>query len=62
MSKYCPVDEGEIVRYFRMCIQVLREMYSSQAVTGPLKEKLLHCLKTVNRDEIDAEKQLRQEI
>jgi superfamily II RNA helicase len=62
LAKYCCVDEGEIIRYFRMAIQVLREMYSSIIISPRLKEKILHCLRKTNRDEVDAEKQLRQGI
>ena len=62
ISKSCSVDEGEIVRYFRMSSQVFREIYSSQAISSPLKKKMLNCLKRVNRDVVDAEKQLRQEF
>jgi len=61
-SGSCSADEGEIVRYFRMSIQVLREMYSSPQMPPALKAKFLNCLKKVNRDVVDAESQLRQEI
>ncbi len=60
--RFCPIDEGEIVRYFRMGIQVLREIRSSEAISDSLKKKIANCLKKVNREIIDAEKQLRQEI
>jgi superfamily II RNA helicase len=62
LSKFCSVDEGEIVRYFRMSIQVLREISSSGAISTSLKNKISNCLQKVNRDVVDAEKQLRQEI
>jgi superfamily II RNA helicase len=62
LSKICEVDEGEIVRYFRMSIQVLREMRTSQAINEQLKTKIINCLHRVKRDVVDAEKQLRQEI
>jgi len=62
LSRFCHVDEGEIVRYFRMGIQVLREIHSSGVITSSLKIKIANCLGRVNRDVIDAEKQLRQEI
>jgi superfamily II RNA helicase len=62
ISKFCAVDEGEIVRYFRMSVQVLREIYSSQVIAPSLKKKILTCIKRVNRDVVDAEKQLRQEL
>lgn len=62
LAKACQIDEGEIVRYFRMSIQVLKEISSSPAISPNLKSRLISCLKKVNRDVIDAEKQLRQEI
>jgi len=62
LEKYCSVDEGEIVRYFRMGIQTLRQLHSSKIINASLKKKIDNCLIRVNRDIIDAEKQLRQEI
>ncbi len=62
ISQVCTIDEGEIVRYFRMAIQVLREISTSNAITDSLRARISNCLKKVNRDVIDAEKQLRQKI
>ncbi|MCP4652955.1 MAG: DEAD/DEAH box helicase [Candidatus Omnitrophica bacterium] len=62
LSKFCSVDEGEIVRYFRMSIQAFREIYSSPIIDAGLKTKIKNCLKRINRDVVDAERQLRQEI
>lgn len=62
LSKFCDVDEGEIVRYFRMSIQVLREMQTSKAINDGFRNKIINCLNRINRDVVDAEKQLRQEI
>ncbi len=62
LNKFCDIDEGEIVRYFRMSLQVFREMVSSHIIKDDFKKKLLNCFKRINRDEVDAEKQLRQEL
>ncbi|MFH1771281.1 MAG: DEAD/DEAH box helicase [Candidatus Omnitrophota bacterium] len=62
LNKICHIDEGEIVRYFRMAIQVLRELYSSNQISNHLRQNIINCLKKVNRDVVDAEKQLRQEM
>lgn len=62
IAQFCPIDEGEIVRYFRMGIQILKEIRSSEAISDSLKIKISNCLKKVNRGVIDAEKQLRQKI
>jgi superfamily II RNA helicase len=56
--KDAPVDEGEVIRYFRMGVQVLREILDAP-VSEALKAKLLKTIDAMNRDEIDAEKQLR---
>jgi len=62
INQSCSIDEGEIVRYFRMAVQVLREISTSEAIKNSLKEKISNCLKKINRDVVDAEKQLRQTI
>lgn len=62
ISRHCTIDEGEIVRYFRMAIQVLREINTSGVITSSLKRKISNCLSKINRDVVDAERQLRQEI
>ncbi|MFQ5680529.1 MAG: DEAD/DEAH box helicase [Candidatus Omnitrophota bacterium] len=53
-------DEGEMVRYFRMAIQILREIESSPAASPYLKQRIEKTIRTINRDVIDAEKQLRE--
>jgi len=62
LNKFSNVDEGEIIRYFRMSIQVFREIATSKVISESLKTKIINCLRKVNRDVIDAEKQLRQEL
>jgi len=51
-------DEGEVVRCFRMTIQVLRQIVE-YPVSEVLKLNLLTLIKMINRDVIDSEKQLR---
>jgi len=55
---YCECDEGEVVRYFRMAIQILREILETP-VSQDVKNKIYSLLKRINRDVIDSEKQLR---
>ncbi|MFH1767832.1 MAG: DEAD/DEAH box helicase [Candidatus Omnitrophota bacterium] len=62
LAKFCYADEGEIVRYFRMAIQILKEMRSCKVIDPLLKSNIDLCLRRVNRDIVDAEKQLRQVI
>ncbi len=51
-------DEGEVIRYYRMSIQVLREMLEI-ALSKELKGKIYKAIQLINRDVIDAENQLR---
>jgi superfamily II RNA helicase len=53
------VDEGELVRYLRMVVQLLRELAHSRHVPEPLKQNAFHAERLINRDIVDAEKQLR---
>lgn len=59
LTKLCDADEGEIVRYFRMTVQLLRQL--SEAPTGDpaLQQRAEQALRRINRDVIDAEAQLR---
>lgn len=52
------VDEGELIRYFRMTIQILREILDTP-VSAEVKERVRTAIRLINRDVIDAEKQLR---
>ncbi|MBN2097475.1 MAG: DEAD/DEAH box helicase [Candidatus Omnitrophica bacterium] len=61
LSRYSNVDEGELVRYFRMATQVLREIQHAPVTSEQLKERIRKLLLIFNRDIVDAEKQLRIE-
>ncbi len=54
------IDAGEIVRYFRMVIQILRQLKTVPGISEEFRQKLNYSLQTINRDEVDAEKQLRE--
>ncbi|MBN1914201.1 MAG: DEAD/DEAH box helicase [Candidatus Omnitrophica bacterium] len=58
--KFTDTDEGEIVRYFRMSVQILREIKDAEATSHILKEKIKETIRVINRDIVDAEKQLRE--
>lgn len=58
--QFTDTDEGEVVRYFRMAIQILREMADSPASSYLLKDRIRNAIRLINRDVIDAEKQLRE--
>ena len=55
----CDVDEGEIVRYFRMAVQLLRQLSETPAADPALRETAAKAMRRINRDVIDAEAQLR---
>lgn len=57
--RYSNVDEGEVIRYFRMTIQILREILESGA-SAELRENTKKAIELINRDVIDAERQLRR--
>jgi len=56
--RFTEADEGEVIRYFRMCIQILREILDA-SVSHDLKSKTGRAIDLINRDTIDAERQLR---
>jgi len=60
IMRYTDTDEGEIVRYFRMSIQTLREVSKAGVASQILKEKIKETVRVINRDIVDAEKQLRE--
>jgi superfamily II RNA helicase len=51
-------DEGEVVRYFRMCVQILRQIEEAGVITPVLKDRIKEAIHAINRDIVDAEKQL----
>jgi superfamily II RNA helicase len=56
---FTDADEGELIRYFRMGVQILRELL--EASNSPeLKSKIYKTMNLINRDIIDAENQLRE--
>jgi len=59
LMRQATVDEGELVRYFRMVIQLLRQLIHAPAVTEKLKNTASNAFHRINRDVVDAEKQLR---
>jgi superfamily II RNA helicase len=57
--QFADADEGEVVRYFRMSAQVLREIGGAPISEG-LRERVLKAARLINRGVVDAEKQLRE--
>lgn len=58
--RFSDTDEGEVVRYFRMSVQVLREISEAKVASYILKDKIKETIRVINRDVIDAERQLRE--
>ncbi len=59
LGRYTNCDEGELVRYFRMSLQILREIQHAPTTSAAVQEKIHKIIPIFNRDIIDAEKQLR---
>ncbi|MBI3315859.1 MAG: DEAD/DEAH box helicase [Candidatus Omnitrophica bacterium] len=59
LERHTDVDEGEIIRYFRMVIQLLRQLRQAPQVSDQLRETAKRAAFKINRDLVDAEKQLR---
>lgn len=59
LSRLTTADEGELVRYFRMVIQLLRELLNAPHASGRLRATAQRARTLINRDIVDAEKQLR---
>lgn len=58
--QFTDADEGEIIRYFRMSVQILREINEAKVASYLLKQKIHETISVINRDIVDAEKQLRE--
>jgi superfamily II RNA helicase len=58
MMAVVDVDEGELVRYFRMCIQILHEI-TQAPVSHILRQRIFTLIAKIRRDVVDSEKQLR---
>ena len=59
LGRHTDVDEGEIIRYFRMVIQLLRQLKQAPQVSENLRQTANNALRKINRDLVDAERQLR---
>jgi len=59
LEKLSQTDPGELVRVFRMVIQLLREIQYAHGTPPQLKETAFRAERAINRDQVDAERQLR---
>ncbi len=59
LEKYAHLDAGDFVRTFRLVIDQLRQIRRAMAGHTALVDKLNRCIEKINRDVVDAERQLR---
>ncbi len=59
LEKYAHLDAGDFVRNFRLVIDQLRQIRRAMTNHTALVEKLNRCIEKINRDVVDAERQLR---
>ena len=59
LPEYADIDDGDFVRSFRLVIDQLRQIRRSMTGHTTLTEKLNRCIGKINRDIVDAERQLR---
>ncbi len=59
LTDYANIDDGDFVRIFRLVIDQLRQIRRAVAGHTTLVEKLNRCIGKINRDVVDAERQLR---
>ena len=59
LEKYAHLDAGDFVRTFRLAIDQLRQIRRTMTGHTVLVDKLSQCIGKINRDVIDAERQLR---
>lgn len=59
LERYAHIDAGDFVRTFRLVIDQLRQIRRAMSGHTALVDKLNRCIGKINRDVVDAERQLR---
>lgn len=59
LTDYADIDPGDFVRTFRLVIDQLRQIRRAMPAHTALVDKLNRCIGKINRDVVDAERQLR---
>jgi len=59
LMEYTDTPPGDLVRYFRLASDLLRQIKRVVSVDDSLYSKINDCISRINRDVVDAEKQLR---
>ncbi|MEW6745796.1 MAG: DEAD/DEAH box helicase [Planctomycetota bacterium] len=58
LADYTNASQGDLVRTIRLTIQLLRQLRKALPVRSDLAEKLGRCVEIINRDVVDAKRQL----
>ena len=61
LHQYTDISDGDIVRAFRSATDLLRQMRRALEDHEALRDKVSRCIAKINRDVVDAERQLRVE-
>ena len=59
LEAHTGASDGDLVRFFRLALQLLRNTMYALEKHDPLRDKLHGAAKRINRDVVDAERQLR---
>ncbi len=59
LQRYTDAPDGDLVRNLRIAIQLLRQVHNALTPGDPLCQRVLGVMRRINRDEVDAERQLR---
>jgi superfamily II RNA helicase len=59
LEAHTGASDGDLVRFFRLALQLLRNAMHSLPAGDPLREKLRGAVRRMDRDVVDAERQLR---
>ena len=59
LEAHTGASDGDMVRFFRLALQLLRNTMYALPKDDPLREKLRGAARRINRDVVDAERQLR---
>lgn len=59
LMKVSEADEGEVIRHFRRAVQLLRQVRKARGIQDRLEGLLWRASELMNRDLVDAERQLR---
>ena len=62
LGALCSADDGELVRNFRMMVQILKSLRSAKGTPDKLRQTASQALEWVNRDMVDAEQELRMTL